>query len=39
MPNIAKFREDPEALLVMALEDCVEVTGKALKRCGEGMRA
>jgi predicted RNA methylase len=27
MPNIVKFREDPDAMLVMALEDYDEVTG------------
>src|SRR5262249_8709212 len=31
MPNIVKFREDPDAMLVMALEDYDEVTGKAAK--------
>jgi N12 class adenine-specific DNA methylase/SAM-dependent methyltransferase len=31
MPNIAKFREDPDAMLVMILEDYDEVTGKAAK--------
>ncbi len=31
MPNIVKFREDPDAMLVMALEEYDEVTGKALK--------
>ena len=29
MPNLVKFREDPDAMLVMALEDYDEVTGKA----------
>lgn len=29
MPNIVKFREDPDAMLVMALEDYDEITGKA----------
>jgi N12 class adenine-specific DNA methylase len=31
MPNIVKFREDPDAMLVMSLEDYDEVTGKAIK--------
>ena len=31
MPNLAKFREDPDAMLVMALEEYDEVTGKATK--------
>jgi hypothetical protein len=31
MPNLVKFREDPDAMLVMALEDYDEVTGKATK--------
>ncbi|HUY91924.1 MAG TPA: DEAD/DEAH box helicase family protein [Pirellulales bacterium] len=31
MPNIVKFREDPDAMLVMSLEDYDEVTGKAEK--------
>jgi len=31
MPNTVKFREDPDAMLVMALEDYDEVTGKAAK--------
>ncbi len=31
MPNIVKFREDPDAMLVMSLEDYDEVTGKAAK--------
>jgi N12 class adenine-specific DNA methylase len=31
MPNIVKFREDPDAMLVMSLEDYDEVTGKATK--------
>ncbi len=31
MPNLAKFREDPDAMLVMALEEYDEVTGKAAK--------
>ena len=31
MPNLVKFREDPDAMLVMALEDYDEVTGKASK--------
>ena len=31
MPNLVKFREDPDAMLVMALEDYDEVSGKATK--------
>lgn len=31
MPNIVKFRADPDAMLVMSLEDYDEVTGKATK--------
>jgi hypothetical protein len=31
MPNIVKFREDPDAMLVMSLEDYDEVTGKAAR--------
>ena len=31
MPNLAKFREDPDAMLVMSLEDYDEVTGIAEK--------
>ena len=31
MPNIVKFREDPDAMLVMALEEYDEVTGRAAK--------
>jgi N12 class adenine-specific DNA methylase len=31
MPNLARFREDPDAMLVMSLEDYDEVTGKATK--------
>src|SRR5258707_4623363 len=31
MPNLVKFREDPDAMLVMSLEDYDEVTGKATK--------
>jgi N12 class adenine-specific DNA methylase len=31
MPNLAKFREDPDAKLVMSLEDYDEVTGIAAK--------
>jgi N12 class adenine-specific DNA methylase len=31
MPNLVKFREDPDAMIVMALEDYDEVTGKAAK--------
>ncbi len=31
MPNLAKFREDPDAMLVMALEEYDEVTGIAKK--------
>ena len=29
MPNLVKFREDPDAMLVMSLEEYDEVTGKA----------
>ena len=29
MPNLVKFREDPDAMLVMALEEYDEATGKA----------
>ena len=31
MPNTVKFREDPDAMLVMALEDYDEVTARATK--------
>ena len=31
MPNLVKFREDPDAMLVMSLEGYDEVTGKATK--------
>jgi N12 class adenine-specific DNA methylase len=31
MPNLVKFREDPDAMLVMSLEEYDEVTGKATK--------
>ena len=31
MPNLAKFIEDPDAMLVMALEDCDPVSGTAIK--------
>ncbi|WP_202594955.1 DEAD/DEAH box helicase family protein [Blastopirellula marina] len=31
MPNLVKFREDPDAMLVMSLEDYDETTGKATK--------
>lgn len=31
MPNLVRFREDPDAMLVMSLEDYDEVTGKAEK--------
>jgi N12 class adenine-specific DNA methylase len=31
MPNLMKFREDPDAMLVMSLEDYDETTGKADK--------
>ena len=31
MPNLVKFREDPDAMLVMSLEDYDEETGKAAK--------
>jgi N12 class adenine-specific DNA methylase/predicted RNA methylase len=30
-PNLVKFKEDPDAMLVMALEDYDEVTGRAAK--------
>ncbi len=30
-PNLVKFKEDPDAMLVMSLEDYDEVTGKAAK--------
>ncbi len=30
-PNLVKFIEDPDAMLVMSLEECDEVTGKAAK--------
>jgi N12 class adenine-specific DNA methylase len=29
MPNLVKFREDPDAMLVMSLEDYDEITGQA----------
>ena len=40
MPNLVKFREDPDAMLVMSLEDYDEVTGKAAKAAimSEGRR-
>src|SRR5208283_69833 len=31
MPNLVKFKEDPDAMLVMSLEEYDEVTGKATK--------
>ena len=31
MPNLVKFREDPDAMLVMSLEDYDEITGKGAK--------
>src|SRR5262249_33267133 len=31
MPNLVKFREDPDAMLVMSLEDYDETTGRAAK--------
>jgi hypothetical protein len=31
MPNLVKFREDPDAMLVMSLEEYDEVTGRSLK--------
>src|SRR5205807_5466306 len=31
MPNLVKFREDPDAMLVMSLEDYDEVTGMATR--------
>ncbi|RUL84040.1 hypothetical protein TsocGM_21110 [Tautonia sociabilis] len=31
MPNLVKFREDPDAMLVMSLEDCDPVSGTATK--------
>src|SRR5205807_8747841 len=31
MPNLVKFREDPDAMLVMSLENYDEATGKATK--------
>ncbi|HYV36378.1 MAG TPA: DEAD/DEAH box helicase family protein, partial [Gemmataceae bacterium] len=31
MPNLVKFREDPDAMLVMSLEDYDETTGQATK--------
>jgi N12 class adenine-specific DNA methylase len=31
MPNLVKFREDPDAMLIMSLEDYDEATGKAEK--------
>src|SRR5260221_14465095 len=31
MPNLVKFKEDPDAMLVMSLEDYDETTGKAAK--------
>ena len=31
MPNLVKFREDPDAMLVMSLEEYDEITGRAAK--------
>ncbi len=31
MPNVVKFREDPDAMVVMSLEEYDEMTGKAAK--------
>lgn len=31
MPNLVKFKDDPDAMLVMSLEEYDEVTGKAIK--------
>jgi len=31
MPNLVKFREDPDAMLVMSLEEYDDITGKASK--------
>ena len=31
MPNIVKFKEDPDAMIVLALEDYDEITAKAVK--------
>src|SRR5207247_1278819 len=31
MPNLVKFRQDPDAMLVMSLENYDELTGKATK--------
>jgi N12 class adenine-specific DNA methylase len=31
MPNLVKFREDPDAMLVMSLEEYDEITGRAVK--------
>ncbi len=31
MPNLVKFREDPDAMLVMSLEEYDEISGKAAK--------
>src|SRR5262249_53265655 len=31
MPNVVKFKEDPDAMIVMALEDYDEITNKAAK--------
>ena len=38
MPNLVKFREDPDAMLVMSLEDYDEVTGKAAKAADHAAR-
>ena len=32
MPNLVKFREDPDAMLVMSLEDYDEATGQGRRR-------
>ena len=36
MLNLVKFREDPDAMLVMSLEDYDEATGKAVEKFTEG---
>ena len=38
MPNLVKFREDPDAMLVMSLEEYDEVTGKAAKAADHAAR-
>jgi hypothetical protein len=35
MPNLAKFREDPDAMLVMSLEDYDEATGRGGDQRGQ----